>query len=408
MYLLVVTDEYSRYVIVDILESTSARSVIPHLDKIFAEFGIPHSLKTENGPPFNSFDFATYASHTGFKHRKITPLWPHANAETERFMRTVKKTIKAAEAQQQNWKQEMYKFLLDYRSTPHSTTDVPPAAAFFGRNLRNRLPELPVKNPDVDAFRYRDEQAKLKMKLYADSKAYIKPSTIQVGDPVLVRDPGLSKSKTPYNPVPLTVVEKKGSMVTAKRGNQRVTRNSSFFKPAPRHPSDAETEDRDTIISKRFDDLLVTSRNFSHGKELFCTLFWSLKNKHKTNPGNLGLKRKLEEQTSKTKDVKKRQKSTTTTEGGPSGGGEEAPSCSWQGDTSHVQPGVMRGACNVIENVQTGGNIDTMQTIDAGSSTLYEASISVQGGHGEMHHGIPAVALMKGNAGKTKLETALQ
>lgn len=56
--------------------------------------------------------------------------------------------------------------------------------------------------------------------------------------------------------------------------------------------------------------------------------------------GNLGLKRKLEEQTSKTKDVKKRQKSTTTTEGGPSGGGEEAPSCSWQGDTSHVQPGI--------------------------------------------------------------------
>lgn len=246
-YLLVVTDEYSRYVIVDILESTSARSVIPHLDKIFAEFGIPHSLKTDNGPPFNSFDFATYASHTGFKHRKITPLWPHANAETERFMRTVKKTIKAAEAQQQNWKQEMYKFLLDYRSTPHSTTDVPPATAFFGRNLRNRLPELPAKNPNDDAFRYRDEQAKLKMKLYADSKAYIKPSTIQVGDPVLVRDPGLSKSKTPYNPVPLTVVEKKGSMVTAKRGNQRVTRNSSFFKPAPRHPSDAETEDRDTV-----------------------------------------------------------------------------------------------------------------------------------------------------------------
>ncbi|KAL5017763.1 hypothetical protein ScPMuIL_005154 [Solemya velum] len=103
--------------------------------------------------------------------------------------------------------------------------------------------------------------------------------------------------------------------------------------------------------------------------------------------GNLGLKRKMKEQTSKTKDVKKRQKSTTTTEGSPSGGGEEAPSCSWQGDTSHVQPGgtqlkslrakpdevedeatpattivispdgVMRGACNVIENVQTGGNI---------------------------------------------------
>ena len=41
-YLLVVTDEYSRYVVVDI----STISVIPRLDKIFAEFGVPVSLKT--------------------------------------------------------------------------------------------------------------------------------------------------------------------------------------------------------------------------------------------------------------------------------------------------------------------------------------------------------------------------
>ena len=90
-YLLVVTDEFSRYVVVDILDSISTTSVIPRLDKIFAEFGMPVSLKTDNGPPFNSHEFKTYASITGFRHRKITPLWPQANGETERFMRTVKK-----------------------------------------------------------------------------------------------------------------------------------------------------------------------------------------------------------------------------------------------------------------------------------------------------------------------------
>ena len=121
-YLLVITDEYSRYPIVEILDSISARSVIPRFDKVFAEFGIPHELKTDNGPPFNSRDFSDYATHTGFKHRKITPLWPRANAETERFMRTVKKSVKAASAQGKNWKQEMFRFLLDFRTTPHCST----------------------------------------------------------------------------------------------------------------------------------------------------------------------------------------------------------------------------------------------------------------------------------------------
>ncbi|XP_062614532.1 uncharacterized protein K02A2.6-like [Saccostrea cucullata] len=51
-YLMVVMDEYSRYPIVDFLKSTSAKAVIPKLDKIFAEFGIPKVLKTDNGPLF--------------------------------------------------------------------------------------------------------------------------------------------------------------------------------------------------------------------------------------------------------------------------------------------------------------------------------------------------------------------
>ena len=74
--LLVVTDEYSRYVVVDILDSTSARAIIPRLDRIFSEFGLPEQVKTDNGPPFNSSEFKTYMSNMGIKHRKITPLWP--------------------------------------------------------------------------------------------------------------------------------------------------------------------------------------------------------------------------------------------------------------------------------------------------------------------------------------------
>ncbi|GFN82394.1 hypothetical protein PoB_000890000 [Plakobranchus ocellatus] len=148
-YLLVVTDEYSRYVVVDTIKSTSARAVIPKFDKIFAEFGTTAQLKTDNGLPFNGIDIKTYLEHMGIKHRKITPRLPQANAETERFMRTIKNTIKAAQAEHKNWKQEMFKFLLAHRTTKHSNTDLAPANILFNRVVKNKLPAAPMQtNPN--------------------------------------------------------------------------------------------------------------------------------------------------------------------------------------------------------------------------------------------------------------------
>ena len=233
-YILVIQDEYSRYVVVETLSSLTAKSVIPRFDKVFSEFGIPKTLKTDNGPPFNSGDFRKYMELMGIHHRRITPLWPRANGETERFMRTVKKVIRD---KPQNWKQEMYKLLLDYRTTPHTTTGVAPASVLFGRNIGTRLPTMiqkPVNDCDI---RQKDKDSKMIMKKYADSKSYVKVSPISVGDNVLIKS---SKGK-PYEDHPLTVIEKKGSMVTAQRGDQQITRNSSFFKPSPVPPIQEET-----------------------------------------------------------------------------------------------------------------------------------------------------------------------
>jgi hypothetical protein len=80
------------------------------------------------------------------------------------------------------------------------------------------------------------------MKCYADNKVYVKPSTIGVGDAVLLKNSNPMKSDLPFQPTPLIVTKKKGSMITAQRGDQMVTRNSSFFKPSPRRPTAAETE----------------------------------------------------------------------------------------------------------------------------------------------------------------------
>jgi len=55
-YLLVVHDEYGRFPVVEIIHPTSSKAVIPILDKVFALALLrnPVTLKTDNGPPFNS------------------------------------------------------------------------------------------------------------------------------------------------------------------------------------------------------------------------------------------------------------------------------------------------------------------------------------------------------------------
>ena len=64
----------------------------------------------------------------------------------------------------------------------------------------------------------RDAEQKSKIKAYAYSKLGTKPSDIKPGDTVLVRQPKKNKLSTLFNPEPLVVKEKKGSMVTASDG----------------------------------------------------------------------------------------------------------------------------------------------------------------------------------------------
>ena len=142
-YIIMVTDEFSRFPKVEILTSTSARAVIPKLDAIFARQGIPEVLKSDNGPPFNGLEFKNFADYLGFKHGRITPYWPKANGEAERLVQSLSKSIKIAHLEGKNWKQELYKFLRQYRATPHSTTTVSPSEALNSRKLKITLPEPP-------------------------------------------------------------------------------------------------------------------------------------------------------------------------------------------------------------------------------------------------------------------------
>ncbi|RUA05416.1 MAG: hypothetical protein DSY43_04620 [Gammaproteobacteria bacterium] len=229
--LLVVLDAYSRYPEVEILPSTSAKSVLPAFEKIFATHGIPEEVKTDNGPPFQSRDFKNFAQEKGFVHRRITPVWPEANGQVENFMKSVGKVAKIAHASGKDWKREMYVFLSNYRATPHPSTSKSPYNLSMNRPVRTKLPSMDFGQQDSQVL-LKDTHAKARMKEYADKKRHTQPHDIQVGDSVLVRQEKRNKFTTPFEPVLYTVISVNRSMITAHRttDEREITRNSSHYK----------------------------------------------------------------------------------------------------------------------------------------------------------------------------------
>lgn len=85
--------------------------------------------------------------------------------------------------------------------------------------------------------RDRDAEVKAKTKAYADKSMNARPSDVQVGDQVLVRQEKKDKFSTSFDPSPFQVVSKTGnSVVVESQGGTQYSRNTSHVKKLCRRP----------------------------------------------------------------------------------------------------------------------------------------------------------------------------
>ena len=214
-YVLVVVDYYSRYFEVDILKSVTSVKIIESLEKIFCTHGLPESLKTDNGPQFISKEFEDFLKENGIQHRTSTPLWPQANGEVERQNRSLLKVLKIAQAEKKDMKKELRKFLIAYRTTPHSSTGTTPAKLLFNREIRSKVPELrELYSAEDSEARDKDMELKQKRTDYADIRRSARESDIQPGDKVLLKQKKENKLSTEFQSVPHEVTSKRGNEIT--------------------------------------------------------------------------------------------------------------------------------------------------------------------------------------------------
>ena len=162
---LVVVDYFSRFIEMAELHGTTSKTVIGKLKGIVVRHGLCVELVSDNGPPFNSAEFAQFAKEYGFTHTFSSPHFPQSNGEAERAVQTAKKILST---------DDPYIALLAYRTTPHCSTGYSPAQLSMGRKFRTTLPTLD-KNigpdfPDIEAIKSNDKLSKAKYKFYYDKR----------------------------------------------------------------------------------------------------------------------------------------------------------------------------------------------------------------------------------------------
>lgn len=247
--LLVVVDYYSRYKEIEVMKKVDATATIQRLRAMFARFGLPISITADNGPTFTSNEFVQYCETNNILLVHTAPYWPRQNGEVERQNRSILKRLIICHNSNGNWQDDLNDYLLMYRSTVHSTTMKTPAELMFGRNIRDKLPQ--IDQPlEIDESTYDiDKEKKERGKQYADKKRQAKESDLKEGDVVLVkRHAKTNKLSSTFDPTEHVVVGRKGAEATVESQETKKTyrRNVAHLKKII-----DDAEDEEELPAKR-------------------------------------------------------------------------------------------------------------------------------------------------------------
>ena len=186
--LLVVSDYYSNYIEVARLNILTSRAVIKELKAIFARFGVPDTLVTDNGAQFSSAEFAVFATTWMFEHKTSSPTYPQSNEKAEKAVQTVKNLFKKCKASGTS----EFQALLDWRNTPTAGIGTSPAQRLMGRRCKNLLPIAgSLLQPSFPTEEDTRKMLATKQRQQFYYNKHAKPlEQIRVGDAVRMRLPG--------------------------------------------------------------------------------------------------------------------------------------------------------------------------------------------------------------------------
>ena len=140
MDFLIVTDVFSKYFLVRKLANSSSAAVCAEIATIVTELGLPHIIRSDNGPCYNSKEFQQLLQCYNITHHTSSPHHPRSNGFVERMVGVAKKLMDKAGSEGKSWISGLY----EYRVTPQSGSIALPLHLITQCTPREKdLPQLP-------------------------------------------------------------------------------------------------------------------------------------------------------------------------------------------------------------------------------------------------------------------------
>ena len=235
---LVCVDAYSKWPEVRVMSTTTVSKTLNVLREWISVHGIPEQIVTDNGPQFVAEEFDEFTNRNGIKHAKSAPYHPASNGLAERFINSLKQSLKASVNDGRSLCQRLSSYLLTYRSTAHSTTGVPPCKLLFQRDLRTRLSLLqPSCEKSVLDKQFQQKSAH-------DRRS--RPRAWIAGDRVMVRN-----HRDGPDWMPATVIEVLGPITylvetdSGQKWKRHADQIKDWLSPAPRVAQETEQPNSD-------------------------------------------------------------------------------------------------------------------------------------------------------------------
>ena len=139
MDFLIVTDVFSKYFLVRKLDNSTSAAVCAKIATIVTELGLPHIIRSDNGPCYNSKEFQQLLQCYNITHHTSSPHHPRSNGFIERIVGVAKKLMDKAGSEGKPWILGLY----EYRVTPQSGSIASPLQLITQHTPREKdLPQL--------------------------------------------------------------------------------------------------------------------------------------------------------------------------------------------------------------------------------------------------------------------------
>ena len=167
-----------NFLVRKLANSTSA-AICAELATIVTELGLPHIIRSDNGPCYNSKEFQQFLQHYNITHHTSSPHHPRSNGFVERMVGVAKKLMDKAGKEGKPWISGLY----EYRVTPQSGSIASLLQLITQHTPREKdLPQLPSTLGAQEM--YQTHQELIRRQQNKTKKSYIE---LTLGTPVEVQ-----------------------------------------------------------------------------------------------------------------------------------------------------------------------------------------------------------------------------